>query len=73
MAETSWDKEEYFNENNIKEKIEQKTDLFNRGHTFERVNIDGTYPEYLQKTKTNLRVDFIMRTKIISERFKKLK
>ena len=51
LAETSWDKEEYFNENNIKEKIKQKTDLFNRGHTFERVNIDGTYPEYLQKNQ----------------------
>ena len=55
LAETSWDKEEYFNENNIKEKIKQKIDLFNRGHTFERVNIDDTYPEYLQKNQNKFK------------------
>ena len=51
LAETSWDKEEYFNENNIKKKIEEKKDLFNRGHIFEQVKIDNSYPEYLQNNQ----------------------
>ena len=44
-------KEEYFNENNIKKKIEEKKDLFNRGHIFEQVKIDSSYPEYLQNNQ----------------------
>ena len=51
LAETSWDKEEYFNENNKKKKIEEKKDLFNRGHIFEKVKIDNSYPEYLQNNQ----------------------
>ena len=51
LAETSWDKEEYFNEDNIKKKISQKKDLFNRGHIFDKVEIDSSYPKYLQENK----------------------
>ena len=51
LAETSWDKEEYYNLENIKKKIKQKKDLFNRGHTFERVEIDDTFPDYIQKNQ----------------------
>ena len=48
LAETSWDKEEYFNEKNIIKKIELKMDLFNRGHTFDIVKIDESFPEYIR-------------------------
>ena len=51
LAEISWDKEEYFNEENIVKKIVLKKDLFNRGHTFERVKIDQSYPKYLNDNK----------------------
>ena len=51
LAEISWDKEEYFNEENIVKKINLKQDLFNRGHTFERVKIDQSYPKYLNDNK----------------------
>ena len=51
LAEISWDKEEYFNEENIVKKINLKKDLFNRGHTFERVKIDQSYPKYLNDNK----------------------
>ena len=51
LAETSWDKEEYFNEENIKKKIKEKKDLFNRGHIFEQVELNQAYPLYLQKNK----------------------
>ena len=44
LAETSWDKEEYFNEKNIIKKIELKMDLFNRGHIFDIVKIDESFP-----------------------------
>jgi beta-1,4-mannosyl-glycoprotein beta-1,4-N-acetylglucosaminyltransferase len=49
LAETSWDKEEFYNEENIKKKICQKIDLFNRGHKFDVVKIDESYPDYLKK------------------------
>lgn len=48
LAETSWDKEEYFNEKNIIKKIELKKDLFNRGHIFDIVKIDESFPEYIR-------------------------
>ena len=53
LAETSWDKEEYFNLENIKKKINQRKDLFNRGHIFEQVIIDKSYPKYLRENKKN--------------------
>ncbi len=53
LAETSWDKEEYFDLNNIKEKIDQRKDFFNRGHVFEKVIIDDSYPKYLRENKKN--------------------
>ena len=28
-------------------KIDQRKDLFNRGHKLERVDIDETYPDYI--------------------------
>ena len=51
LAETSWDKEEYFNEENIIKKIDLKKDLFNRGHTFDVVKINDSYPEYIKGNK----------------------
>lgn len=51
LAETSWDKEEFFNIDNIKKKINQKKDLFNRGHVFEKVEINESYPKYLRENK----------------------
>ena len=33
----------------IKEKIEKKIDLFNRGHTYKVVKIDNNFPEYIVK------------------------
>ena len=31
----------------IREKIEKKIDLFERGHSYESIKIDNTYPKYL--------------------------
>ena len=51
LAETSWDKEKYYNEEVIKDKIKKKEDLFERGHKFEHVLIDDSYPDYLRKNQ----------------------
>ncbi len=52
LAETSWDNKKYYDEKTIKEKIEKKIDLFNRGHIFEHIEIDESYPDYI---KNNLK------------------
>ena len=41
-----------FNELDLQ--IEEKKDLFNRGHIFEQVKIDNSYPEYLQNNQNYL-------------------
>ena len=51
LAETSWDQEKYFNEDNIKKKIREQKDLFNRGHYFIKVNLDESYPHYILENK----------------------
>jgi beta-1,4-mannosyl-glycoprotein beta-1,4-N-acetylglucosaminyltransferase len=35
----------------IKKKIEKKKDLFNRGQTFEKVDLDNSFPEYIFKNQ----------------------
>ena len=49
LAETSWDKEKFYNEKIIEDKIKKKQDLFERGHTYEYVSIDDSYPDYLRE------------------------
>jgi beta-1,4-mannosyl-glycoprotein beta-1,4-N-acetylglucosaminyltransferase len=49
LAETSWDNDKYLNLEYIKKKIEEKKDLFNRGHAYEYVKIDENYPDYITK------------------------
>ncbi len=60
LAETSWDQEKYYNEKNIEEKIKQKRDLFNRGHVFEKVNIDNSFPQYI-RVNQNKYSDWILK------------
>ena len=49
LAETSWDNEKYLDLEYIKKRIEEKKDLFERGHIYESVKIDKSYPEYITK------------------------
>ena len=55
LAETSWDSVEYFDIENIRNKILQKKDLFNRGHVFEKIEIDQTFPKYIIDNKEKYR------------------
>ena len=41
-------------ENKIEEKILKNQDIFNRGHSLKKIDIDNTYPEYILKNKTKL-------------------
>jgi len=47
FAHNEFAAEEYSNVEVIKKKIDQKKDLFNKGHKLERVDIDETYPDYI--------------------------
>ena len=39
----------------IKQKINAKIDLFDRGHLYNRVNIDESYPDYILNNKEKLK------------------
>ena len=51
LAETKWDKKEFYDLEIIKQKISNRIDLFGRGHKFEKVNIDHNFPEYIVKNR----------------------
>ena len=43
----------------IKDKIKKQIDLFNRGHKYERINIDNTFPKYIFQNKEKY-IDWIL-------------
>ena len=55
LAETAWDKNEFSDLNKIIEKIDNKIDLFGRGHIYHKVNIDNNFPDYILKNKEKLK------------------
>lgn len=50
--------DKFTNLNNIKSKIENLEDLYERGHKYQKVKIDETFPEYIKNNK-KIFVDFI--------------
>tara|TARA_Y100000389_G_C17437690_1_gene506553 strand:+ start:1098 stop:1904 length:807 start_codon:yes stop_codon:yes gene_type:complete len=55
FAHNEFAAEEFSNVEVIKEKIDQKKDLFKKGHKLERVDIDETYPDYIIQKMTELK------------------
>jgi len=49
FAHTEFQDEKFSSSSVIKSKIERKLDLFGRGHVYESVKIDNSFPEYLIK------------------------
>ena len=49
FAHTEFMNSKYSSISVIREKIEKKIDLFERGHSYENIKIDNTYPKYLIK------------------------
>ena len=48
FAHEEFSNEKYSSVKVIKEKIKQRLDLFDRGHTYELIEIDENYPDYLK-------------------------
>ena len=55
LAETSWDNEKFSNLDIIEKKINDRIDLFDRGHLYNRVDIDDSYPDYILNNKEKLK------------------
>ena len=51
FAHTEFSKDKYTSFEVIKKKIEQRIDLFERGHNYEKVELDETFPKYLIENK----------------------
>ena len=51
FAHTEFNSKEFYSVENIRNKIDKKIDLFNRGHNYRADEIDDRFPEYLQKNK----------------------
>ena len=47
FAHSEYSGEEFSSIERIKNKIQEKVDLFNRGEKYDCVKIDNTFPEYL--------------------------
>ena len=66
LSATQWDwgenltKKEFFSIKNIKEKINNQKDLFNRKHKYEKVKINNSFPEYILKNQDKLK-DWIIK------------
>ena len=59
FAHTEFSDDKYSSILTIKNKIDQKVDLFDRGHKYQKVDIDGSYPEFILKNRNQLN-DFIL-------------
>ena len=55
LADTKWDNIEYHDVEKIRNKINQKKDLFNRGHVYKLVDIDNSYPDFIIKNREKLK------------------
>ena len=51
FAHSEFADEKYSSPTIIKKNIEKKIDLFGRGHVYQKVEIDHTFPEYLKKNE----------------------
>ena len=51
FAHTEFADSKYSSINVIKNKIEKRIDLFERGHTYEKVSLDENFPKYLTQNK----------------------
>jgi beta-1,4-mannosyl-glycoprotein beta-1,4-N-acetylglucosaminyltransferase len=55
FAHTEFNKEEYTNIKKIKDNIDNFKDLFNRGHTYQKIEIDKNFPKYIFENKEQLK------------------
>ena len=48
FAHSEFATENYSSPSTIKQKIDERMDLFGRGHVYKKIKIDDTFPEYLK-------------------------
>ena len=60
FAHTEFNKDEFTNVEVIKNNIHAMKDLFQRGHTYQKVVLDNSFPDYILKNQTQLN-DWIKR------------
>ena len=58
FAHTEFAQEKFSSKNVIKKKLKKKIDLFERGHRYEIVKLDDSFPDYLLKNINKFK-DFI--------------
>jgi len=51
LAETKWNKEEFYNIVVIQDKIKKRQDLFNRGHVYRKVNLENSLPKFILENR----------------------
>ena len=51
FAHGEYNREDFVNEGNIKKKIDSGKDIFNRGITYKKVQIDNSFPKYIIENK----------------------
>jgi beta-1,4-mannosyl-glycoprotein beta-1,4-N-acetylglucosaminyltransferase len=54
-AHTEYNKNKFLNKSNLKKKIKNYKDIFNNKIKLKKINIDNTYPDYINKNKKKLR------------------
>ena len=55
FAHGEFNKEHFANEEKIKDRIEKGEDIFQRGFKIKKINIDDTFPDYIQKNQNMLK------------------
>ena len=60
FAHTEFSLDKFSNADVIKKKIDKKIDLFERGHQYEKINFDKTFPKYLIENLDKYK-DFILK------------
>ena len=55
FAHGEFNKEHFVNEEKIKDRIEKGEDIFQRGFKIKKINIDDTFPDYIQKNQNMLK------------------
>ena len=60
FAHSEFSDEKFSAEDIIKEKIDHKVDLFNRGHSYKKIEMDKNFPDYILKNLEEFD-DFILK------------
>jgi len=59
FAHTEYSGDQFSSIEVIRNKIEERKDLFNRGYVYEKINLDETFPKYLLEN-INIYKDYIL-------------